>query len=42
MNNPNPSKFDYNPETDEIPSKVRWIIMLLAFGVAIYLSTILV
>jgi len=36
------SEFDYHPERDEIPSKVRWIIVLISLGMALYLATILV
>ena len=35
-------KYDYNPETDEVSSKIKWIIIIAAIAFAIYLSFVVV
>jgi hypothetical protein len=34
--------FDYDPERDQVPKKITWIIIALTIAAAIYLSMILV
>jgi hypothetical protein len=42
MNKMERSDFDYDPARDEPPKKVRWILVFIALGMAVYLSTFLV
>ena len=35
-------KYDYHPETDEISSTLRWLIIIAAFAFAIYASYVVV
>jgi len=34
--------FDYDPERDNTPRNITWIIILITLALAIYLTTILV
>ncbi len=36
------SKYDYNPETDEMNSTLRWLLVIVAFAFAIYASYVVV
>jgi hypothetical protein len=36
------SEFDYDPETDIVPPKILFWIVIAAMGLAVYLSQILV
>jgi hypothetical protein len=38
----NNSDFDYNPETDDLPSHKKWVISLAAIALALYLAFVLV
>ncbi len=36
------SKYDYNPETDDVNSTLKWLLIIVSFGFAIYVSYIVV
>ncbi len=36
------SKYDYNPETDDVNSTLKWLLIIVSLGFAIYVSYIVV
>jgi len=42
MKKPYNTKYDYNPETDEVNATIRWLIIVVAFAFAVYASYVVV
>ena len=42
MKNTHNPKYDYHPETDDVSSNIKWLIIIAAIVFAVYLSFVVV
>ena len=42
MNDYHNPKYDYHPETDDVNTTLKWIIIITAFAFAVYVSYVVV